>query len=126
MLTPDSRIYVAGHRGMVGSAIVRNLEKRGITNLITRTHEELNLANQQQVNSFFETEKPNVVILAAAKVGGIHANNTYPADFIYENLMIESNVIHSAYLNNVKRLLFLGSSCIYLKQLLSQCVKMLY
>lgn len=80
MLTPDSRIYVAGHRGMVGSAIVRNLEKRGITNLITRTHEELNLANQQQVNSFFETEKPNVVILAAAKVGGIHANNTYPAD----------------------------------------------
>jgi len=115
MLTPDSRIYVAGHRGLVGSAIVRNLEQRGITNLITRTHTELDLSNQQEVNAFFQKESPEFVILAAAKVGGIHANNTYPADFIYENLMIESNVIHASYLNKVKRLLFLGSSCIYPK-----------
>lgn len=115
MLTPDSRIYVAGHRGMVGSAIVRNLEKSNITNLITSTHKELDLTNQRNVNDFFESEKPDFVILAAAKVGGIHANSAYPADFIYENLMIESNIIHSAFLNNVKRLLFLGSSCIYPK-----------
>lgn len=115
MLTPSTRIYVAGHRGLVGSAIVRNLEQRGITNLVTRTHKELDLTCQQEVNSFFESEKPDVVVLAAAKVGGIHANNTYPADFIYENLMVEANVIHAAYLNNVKRLLSLGSSCIYPK-----------
>ena len=115
MLTPDSKIYVAGHRGLVGSAIVRNLAQRGITNLITRTHKELDLTNQLAVNEFFETEKPEFVILAAARVGGIHANNTYPADFIYDNLMIEANIIHAAYKNDVKRLLFLGSSCIYPK-----------
>lgn len=115
MLTSESRIYVAGHRGLVGSAIVRNLEQRGITNLITRTHKELDLTSQPEVNEFFKNEKPAYVILAAARVGGIHANNTYPADFIYDNLMIEANVIHAAYAHNVKRLLFLGSSCIYPK-----------
>ena len=115
MLTPDSRIYVAGHRGLVGSAIIRNLEQRGITNIITRTHKELDLTSQNDVDVFFSDEKPEYVILAAARVGGIHANNTYPADFIYDNLMIEANIIHSAHLNNVKRLLFLGSSCIYPK-----------
>ena len=115
MLTPDSKIYIAGHRGLVGSAIVRNLARRGITNLNTRTHKELDLTNQSAVNEFFETVKPEFVILAAARVGGIHANNTYPADFIYDNLMIESNIIHAAYKNGVKRLLFLGSSCIYPK-----------
>ena len=115
MLTPNSKIYIAGHRGLVGSAIVRNLAQRGITNLITRTHKELDLTNQSAVNEFFETEKPGFVILAAARVGGIHANNTYPADFIYDNLMIEANIIHAAYKNDVKRLLFLGSSCIYPK-----------
>lgn len=115
MLTPDSRVYVAGHRGLVGSAIMRNLQQRGITNLITRSHKELDLTCQNAVNDFFKSEKPEFVILAAAKVGGIHANNTYPADFIYENMMIEANVIHASYLNKVKRLLFLGSSCIYPK-----------
>ncbi len=115
MLTPDSKIYIAGHRGLVGSAIARNLAQRGIINLITRTHKELDLTNQSAVNEFFETEKPEFVILAAARVGGIHANNTYPADFIYDNLMIEANIIHAAYKNDVKRLLFLGSSCIYPK-----------
>ena len=115
MLTPDSKIYIAGHRGLVGSAIVRNLAQRDITNLITHTHKELDLTNQSAVNAFFELEKPEFVILAAARVGGIHANNTYPADFIYDNLMIEANIIHAAYKNDVKRLLFLGSSCIYPK-----------
>lgn len=115
MLTPESRIYIAGHRGLVGSAIVRDLEQRDISNLITRTHKELDLTNQHDVNAFFAKEKPDYVILAAAKVGGIHANNTYPAEFIYDNLMIESNVINAAYRNNVQRLLFLGSSCIYPK-----------
>ena len=115
MLTKSSRIYLAGHRGLVGSAIMRNLERRGFNEVITRTHAELNLTVQHEVDAFFEKEKPEYVILAAAKVGGIHANNTYPADFIYENLMIESNVIHAAYRNNVNRLLFLGSSCIYPK-----------
>jgi GDP-L-fucose synthase len=115
MLTQDSRIYIAGHRGLVGSAIVRNLEARGIRNLLTRTHSELDLTSQNAVNDFFAQEKPEFVILAAAKVGGIHANNTYPADFIYHNLMIEANVIHAAFLNEVNRLLFLGSSCIYPK-----------
>jgi len=115
VLTSKSRIYVAGHRGLVGSAIIRNLEQRGITNLITRTHKDLNLTNQQQVQTFFAEEKPDYVILAAAKVGGIHANNTYPAEFIYDNLMIEANVIDAAYHNGVERLLFLGSSCIYPK-----------
>jgi GDP-L-fucose synthase len=109
------KIYIAGHRGLVGSAIVRQLESRGFTNLLMRTHKELDLTNQTQVQNFFQQEKPDYVILAAAKVGGIHANNTYPADFIYQNMMIEANVINSAYENKVKRLLFLGSTCIYPK-----------
>ena len=111
----NDKIYIAGHRGLVGSAIVRKLESRGFTNLIMRTHKELDLVNQAQVQTFFEKEKPDYVILAAAKVGGIHANNTYPADFIYQNMMIEANVIDSAYENKIKRLLFLGSTCIYPK-----------
>jgi GDP-L-fucose synthase len=109
----NDKIYIAGHRGLVGSAIVRQLEFRGFTNLLMRTHKELDLTNQVQVQKFFQQEKPGYVILAAAKVGGIHANNTYPADFIYQNIMIEANVINSAYENKVKRLLFLGSTCIY-------------
>jgi GDP-L-fucose synthase len=109
------KIYIAGHRGLVGSAIVRQLESRGFTNLLMRTHKELDLTNQAQVQTFFKQEKPDYVILAAAKVGGIYANNTYPADFIYTNMMIEANVINSAYENKVKRLLFLGSTCIYPK-----------
>jgi len=111
----SDKIYIAGHRGLVGSAIVRQLEERGFTNLLMRTHKELDLTNQAQVQTFFKQEKPDYVILAAAKVGGIHANNTYPADFIYQNMMIEANVINSAYENKVKRLLFLGSTCIYPK-----------
>ena len=111
----NDKIYIAGHRGLVGSAIVRQLESRGFTNLLMRTHKELDLTNQVQVQTFFEQEKPGYVILAAAKVGGIHANNTYPADFIYQNMMIEANVINSAYENKVERLLFLGSTCIYPK-----------
>tara|TARA_B100000780_G_scaffold87396_1_gene60121 strand:+ start:4543 stop:5496 length:954 start_codon:yes stop_codon:yes gene_type:complete len=111
----NDKIYIAGHRGLVGSAIVRQLKERGFTNLCMRTHEDLDLTNQAQVNIFFQKEKPDYVILAAAKVGGIHANNTYPADFIYQNIMIEANVINSAYINKVKRLLFLGSTCIYPK-----------
>jgi len=111
----NDKIYIAGHRGLVGSAIVRQLESRGFTNLIMRTHKELDLTNQAQVQSFFTQEAPDYVILAAAKVGGIHANNTYPADFIYQNMMIEANVINSAFENKVKRLLFLGSTCIYPK-----------
>ena len=111
----DLKIYVAGHRGMVGSAIIRNLEAKGFTTIITRTHAELDLTNQAQVAAFFEQEKPDQVYLAAAKVGGIHANNTYPAEFVYENLMIQNNVIHQAFLSGVKKLLFLGSSCIYPK-----------
>ena len=111
----NDKIYIAGHRGLVGSAIVRQLESRGFINLLMRTHKELDLTNQAQVQSFFQQEKPDYVILAAAKVGGIYANNTYPADFIYQNLMIETNVINSAYENKVKRLLFLGSTCIYPK-----------
>jgi GDP-L-fucose synthase len=111
----NDKIYIAGHRGLVGSAIVRQLESRGFTNLLMRTHKELDLTNQAQVQAFFKQEQPDYVILAAAKVGGIHANNTYPADFIYQNMMIEANVINSAYENKVKRLLFLGSTCIYPK-----------
>ena len=111
----DDKIYIAGHRGLVGSAIVRQLESRGFTNLLMRTHKEIDLTNQEQVQNFFTQEKPNYVILAAAKVGGIHANNTYPADFIYQNMMIEANVINSSYESKVKRLLFLGSTCIYPK-----------
>ncbi len=111
----DSKIYVAGHRGLVGSALKRKLELKGYTNLIFRNHKELDLINQQAVNEFFKQEKPEYVFLAAAKVGGILANSTHPADFIYENLMIESNIIHAAYKYGVKKLLFLGSSCIYPK-----------
>jgi len=111
----NDKIYIAGHRGLVGSAIVRQLEVRGFTNLLMRTHKELDLTNQAEVQAFFQKEQPDYVILAAAKVGGIHANNTYPADFIYQNMMIEANVINSAYENKVKRLLFLGSTCIYPK-----------
>lgn len=107
------KIYVAGHRGMVGSAILRQLKARGETKTVTRTHAELDLTNQSAVQDFMRTERPDVVILAAAKVGGIHANNTYPANFMYENLMIECNVIHEAFAAGVKRLLQLGSSCIY-------------
>jgi len=111
----NPRIYVAGHRGMVGSAIVRNLQAKGFSNIVTRTHRELDLTNQAAVQAFFELEKPGQVYLAAAKVGGIHANNTYPAEFIYQNLMMQNNVIHQAFVSGVKRLLFLGSSCIYPK-----------
>ena len=111
----SSKIYIAGHRGMVGSSILRALKSRGYNNFVLKTSSELDLRNQQAVADFFVTEKPDYVFLAAAKVGGIVANNTYRADFIYENLMIQSNVIHHAYLNNVKKLLFLGSSCIYPK-----------
>ena len=109
------KIYVAGHRGMVGSAIVRNLQAQGYSNIVTRTHTELDLINQAAVEHFFKTEKPDQVYLAAAKVGGIHANNTYPAEFIYQNLMMQNNVIHQAFVHGVKKLLFLGSSCIYPK-----------
>jgi GDP-L-fucose synthase len=111
----NSKIYVAGHRGMVGSAILRNLQKKGYANIITRTSKELDLRNSQEVAEFFNKEKPEYVFLAAAKVGGIQANNSYRADFIYENLMIQNNVIHNSYLNGVKKLMFLGSSCIYPK-----------
>mgnify|MGYP000528218828 FL=1 len=111
----NSKIYVAGHRGLVGSAIVRNLEANGFTNIITRTHAQLDLTNQADVRKFFEEERPEYVFLAAAKVGGIHANNTYPADFIYDNLMIQNNVIKAAHDFKVTKLLFLGSTCIYPK-----------
>ncbi|WP_195402644.1 GDP-L-fucose synthase [Clostridium perfringens] len=114
-MNKNSKIYVAGHRGLVGSAIVRNLEEKGFKNIICRTHKELDLTNQNEVRRFFEEERPEYVFLAAAKVGGIHANNTYPADFIYENLMIQNNVIKAAHDFEVKKLLFLGSTCIYPK-----------
>jgi GDP-L-fucose synthase len=110
-----AKIYIAGNRGMVGSGLERKLRKEGYNNIVTRTSSELDLRNQQAVNDFFEKETPAYVILAAAKVGGIHANNTYRAEFIYDNLMIEANIIHAAYLNKVTKLLFLGSSCIYPK-----------
>ncbi len=111
----NDKIYIAGHLGLVGSAIVRQLEARGFTNLLMRTRKELDLTNQAVVQAFFKNEQPDYVIHAAGKVGGIHANNTYPADFIYQNIMMEANVINSAYENKVKRLLFLGSTCIYPK-----------
>lgn len=111
----NSKIFIAGHRGMVGSAILRKLNGAGYNNIITRTHKELDLINQEHVKVFFENEKPEYVFLAAAKVGGIVANNTYRAQFIYENLMIQNNIIHQSYLSNVKKLIFLGSSCIYPK-----------
>jgi GDP-L-fucose synthase len=114
-LDSQTKIFVAGHRGMVGSAIVRNLQTKGFTNIITRTRAELDLTNQGAVQAFFEAEKPQQVYLAAAKVGGIHANNVYRAQFLYENLMMEANVIHAAHTSGVDKLLFLGSSCIYPK-----------
>jgi len=114
-MNKGDKIYIAGHRGMVGSAIIRKLEQEEYTNIVTRTSKELDLRNQQAVVDFFASEKPDYVFLAAAKVGGIVANNTYRAEFIYENLMMESNIINSSYVNGVKKLLFLGSSCIYPK-----------
>jgi GDP-L-fucose synthase len=114
-MTVSPKIYVAGHRGMVGAAIVRTLQQQGYTNIVARTHKELDLTNQAAVMAFFELERPDQVYLAAAKVGGIHANNTYPADFIYQNLMVQANVIEAAFQNGVQKLLFLGSSCIYPK-----------
>ncbi len=113
MIRDRDKIYVAGHRGLVGSSLVRCLENNGFQNIITRTHQELDLTNQKAVHEFFQQEKPDFVFLAAAKVGGIYANDTYPADFIRENLLIQTNVIHEAYVSKVKKLLFLGSSCIY-------------
>lgn len=115
MMDKNSKIYVAGHRGLVGSAIVKNLQSKGYTNLVYRTHKELDLTNQVAVMEFYKLEKPDYVILAAGKVGGIMANNTYRADFIYENLQIQNNVIHQSYVHKVKKLLFLGSTCIYPK-----------
>lgn len=112
----NSKIYVAGHRGLVGSALVRELTRKGFTNIVTRTHAELDLTDQLAVREFFEIEKPEYVFLAAARVGGIFANNTYPAEFIYSNMTIQNNVIHAAWVHGVKRLLFLGSSCIYPKE----------
>ncbi len=114
-MNKTTNIYVAGHRGMVGSAIVRQLKESGQSNIITRSRSELDLVNQEQVRGFFESERPDQVYLAAARVGGIHANNSFPAEFIYENLMVESNVIHEAWKVGVKKVLFLGSSCIYPK-----------
>ena len=114
-MNKDSKIYIAGHRGMVGSALVRVLEQNGYNNLVLRTSKELNLTDQLAVKEFFESEKPEYVFLAAAKVGGIVANNTHRAEFIYEDLMIQNNVIHNSYLSGVKKLMFLGSSCIYPK-----------
>src|SRR3989304_8772334 len=114
-MNSDSKRYAAGHRGLVGSAIVRRLRSGGCSNLLLRPHAELDLLDQQSVDEFFARERPEYVFLAAAKVGGIHANNTYRADFIYQNLMIESNIIHASYRHGVKKLMFLGSSCIYPK-----------
>lgn len=116
MIDKNARIYIAGHRGLVGSAILKNLQDKGYSNFILRTHAELDLTNQEAVANFFHQEKPEYVFLAAAKVGGIIANNTYRGQFIYENLMIQNNVIHQSYVNNVKKLVFLGSSCIYPKE----------
>ena len=115
MLNSDTKIYVAGHNGMVGSAIVRQLHSLGYDRIITRRHAELDLCDQQSVRQFMQEEKPYYIVLAAAKVGGIHANNEFPADFIYQNMMMEANVIHEAYNAGVKSMLFLGSSCIYPK-----------
>ena len=115
-MNKDSRIYIAGHLGLVGSALVRGLQKAGHTNLLTKTHDELNLENQEAVERFFTAEKPEYVFLAAGKVGGIHANKTYPAEFIYQNILIQINIIHQSWKNGVQRLLSLGSSCIYPKE----------
>ena len=113
----NDKIYIAGHRGLVGSAVLRNLELKGFDNILVKNHQDLDLTNQTKGKTFFDKEKPDYVILAAAKGGGIYANNTYPADFIYQNTMIETNIIHSAFKNKVKRLLFLGSTCIYPKEI---------
>ena len=115
MMNKDSKIFIAGHRGLAGSAILANLKSKGYTNFITKRHKDLDLTNQNEVSEFFAAEKPEYVFLAAAMVGGIVANNTYRADFMYVNLMIQNNVIHQAYIHNVKKLLFLGSTCIYPK-----------
>jgi GDP-L-fucose synthase len=115
-MKPNERIYVAGHRGLVGSALVRVLQAQGFPNLLLRTHAELDLTDANAFRTFFETEKPDHVFLAAARVGGIHANNTYPADFIYDNLIVQANVVHAAHTHGVQKLLFLGSSCIYPRQ----------
>jgi len=115
VITPDSKIYVAGHRGLVGSAIIRNLQDKGYNNIVSRTRQELDLMQADAVNQFYAEEKPELVIDAAAKVGGIHANNSYPAEFIYDNLTIQNNLIHGAYQADVKKFIFLGSSCIYPK-----------
>ena len=114
-MNKEAKIYIAGHRGMVGSALMRKLEREGYKNIITRVSSELDLRNQVAVNAFFEQEHPEYIFLAAAKVGGIHANNTFRAEFIYDNLMIEANIVHAAHLCGVKKLMFLGSSCIYPK-----------
>jgi len=114
-LNKSDKIYVAGHRGMVGSAVVRELQSQGFENIVTRTSKELDLRDSVAVTKFYEQERPDVVVVAAAKVGGIHANNVYRADFLYDNLMIQNNLIHQAYIYGVKKLLFLGSSCIYPK-----------
>ncbi len=114
-MNPNAKIYIAGHRGLVGSALVRNLRAKGYENLLTRTHAELDLTDQAAVDEFFAAERPDYVFLAAARVGGIHANDTYPAEFIRDNLAIQTHVIHAAWRAGVKRLLFLGSSCIYPK-----------
>ena len=111
----NSKIYVAGSNGMVGSAIVRNLRNKGFENIVTKSSKELDLRSQKEVFTFFETEKPEYVFLVAAKVGGIYANNAYPAEFLYDNMMIQNNVIHAAHVHNAEKLLFLGSSCIYPK-----------
>ena len=116
MMALDARIYIAGHRGLVGSALMRNLQASGFKSLLTRTHADLDLTSQQAVDTFFAEERPDYVFLAAARVGGIHANNEYPAEFIHDNLAIQTNIIHAAWKSEVKRLLFLGSSCIYPKQ----------
>ena len=115
MIDLNAKIYIAGHRGMVGSAIVKQLTEAGYQNLLMRTHSELDLIDQAAVRNFMQQERPDIVILAAAKVGGIHANNEYPAEFIYQNLMMESNIIHQAWAADCQKLLFLGSSCIYPK-----------
>jgi GDP-L-fucose synthase len=125
-MNKTDKIYIAGHRGLVGSALLRLLQREGYSNIITRTSAELDLRQQQAVRDFFEKEKPQYVFLAAAKVGGIYANNAYPAEFLYDNITLQNNVIDEAYRNGVTKLLFLGSSCIYQKMHLSQFVKNIF
>ena len=125
MFSKEAKIYVAGHNGMVGSAIVRLLQSKGYSNIVTRSRNELNLLDQKAVQEFLKTEQPEYIFMAAAKVGGIQANNTYRADFIYENLTIQTNVIHSAFVAGVNRLCFLGSSCIYPREIVCNLLKRL-